>query len=358
MFEAMTYQQIMQRMLARVPEGLDKREGSVIWDALAPAALELEMAYITLEYALMQGYADTAERDYLIRKCAERAIVPKAATKALLRGEFAPEEIDVRGCRFSLGELNYVAEEPEGGGLWRVRCETAGAEGNRHLGNLIPIEYVPGLTSARLVDVLIPGEDEEETEALRQRYFDSFGVVGMGGNVRQYLDIITALPGVGGCRVTPVWQGGGTVKATVIDSEFGRASGELVASVQAAIDPLGDAKGSGLAPIGHVVTIEAAEEIPVDVRAEIEFASGYSWEMMREELAQAVEAYLLELRRGWGGRPSGEPTVVRRSQIETRLMQLEGVLDVRRTELGGAEENVSVGGNGIPVMGVLERAEG
>ena len=42
MFEVMTYEKIMERMLARVPNSLDKREGSVMLDALAPAAKEDE----------------------------------------------------------------------------------------------------------------------------------------------------------------------------------------------------------------------------------------------------------------------------------------------------------------------------
>ena len=36
-----TYEQILQRMLARVPGDIDKREGSIIYDALAPAAVEI-----------------------------------------------------------------------------------------------------------------------------------------------------------------------------------------------------------------------------------------------------------------------------------------------------------------------------
>ena len=42
MFEVMTYEKIMERMLARVTNSLDKREGSVMWDALAPAVKGLE----------------------------------------------------------------------------------------------------------------------------------------------------------------------------------------------------------------------------------------------------------------------------------------------------------------------------
>ena len=359
MFEGMTYQNIMRRMLSRVPEGIDKREGSVIWDALAPAALELEMGYITLEYALMQGFADTAERDYLIRKCAERAIRPLPATQALLRGVFLPQEIDVRGKRFSLGELNFVAEEPEGAdGQWRVRCETAGSEGNRHLGALIPIEYVAGLESARLTDVLIPGEDEEDTEALRQRYFDSFGILGMGGNVREYMDVIEPLPGVGGVRITRRKRGERRFRATIIDSEFGAASDALIQSVQAVVDPLGDEMGEGLAAIGHVVTVDTPEAVPISVTARMDFLPGYSWEMMREEMLAVIEGYLLELRRGWGSGQAGEPTVVRLSQLETRLLAVTGVLDVRDLTINGQRDNLVIAGDGIPVMGGLERAEG
>ena len=357
MFEAMTYQNIMRRMLSRVPDGIDKREGSVIWDALAPAALELEMGYITLEYALMQGFADTAEREYLIRKCAERAITPLPATPALLRGLFLPEDIDVRGKRFSLGELNFEAQEPEGEGLWRVRCETAGAEGHRHLGNLIPIEYVPGLEAAKLTEVLIPGEDEEDTEALRKRYFDSFGIRGMGGNVREYMDVIAPLPGVGGVRITRRKRGERRFRATIIDSEFGAASDALIQSVQAVVDPLGDEMGEGLAAIGHVVTVDTAPEVAVDVAAQVEFLSGYTGDLMRGELEAVIAAYLLELRKGWGDGAAGEPIAVRRSQIETRLLAVEGVLDVRNLRLNGAEDNLLVTDDGIPVMGVFELAE-
>ena len=37
-YEEMTYERIMSRCLARVPGTVDKREGSIIYDAIAPAA--------------------------------------------------------------------------------------------------------------------------------------------------------------------------------------------------------------------------------------------------------------------------------------------------------------------------------
>ena len=87
MYEDMTFETILQRMLDRIPNTLDKREGSIIYDALAPAAMELRLAYIEFDQILNESFADTASRDFLIRRCAERGIIPKSATNAVLQGE-------------------------------------------------------------------------------------------------------------------------------------------------------------------------------------------------------------------------------------------------------------------------------
>ena len=112
MFETMTYDSIMERMLDRVPDDLDKREGSVIWDALSPAALELELAYMGLEYILLEGFADTCDREYLILRARERGIEVEAATPAIIKGVFSPVDLDLTGERFNLGKLNYVVTNP------------------------------------------------------------------------------------------------------------------------------------------------------------------------------------------------------------------------------------------------------
>lgn len=41
MYEEQTFDAIMQRMLERIPDTLDKRESSPVYMALAPAAVEL-----------------------------------------------------------------------------------------------------------------------------------------------------------------------------------------------------------------------------------------------------------------------------------------------------------------------------
>ena len=46
MYEDVSYEGILNRMLNRVPDSLDKREGGVIYTALAPAAAEMKIMYI------------------------------------------------------------------------------------------------------------------------------------------------------------------------------------------------------------------------------------------------------------------------------------------------------------------------
>ena len=95
MYEDTTYEAIRDRMLARVADKFDKREGSVIWDTHSPTAIELQILYLELDTILKEGYGDTASREFLVLRCRERGISPYPAAHAILKGVFAPANIDV-----------------------------------------------------------------------------------------------------------------------------------------------------------------------------------------------------------------------------------------------------------------------
>ncbi len=42
MYEDMTYEILLKRMLGRVPDNMDKRESSLIWDTHSSTAVELQ----------------------------------------------------------------------------------------------------------------------------------------------------------------------------------------------------------------------------------------------------------------------------------------------------------------------------
>ena len=347
MYENVTYEDILKRMIARVPSDLDRREGSVVYDALAPAAVEIQIMYIELDTILKEMFADTASREYLIKRAAERGITPKPATYAALRGEF---NMDIPiGSRFNLETLNYRAVERLEFGVYRMECETIGSEGNSFFGTLVPIEYIKGLTRAELTELLIPGEDEEDTERLRKRYFDSLSSQAFGGNIADYREKVMAVAGVGGVKVFPAWDGGGTVKLVIVNSEYQPPSGQLIQSVKDAVDPEpNEGKGYGIAPIGHVVTVEGAQETEVSVNMSITYQAGYDYARCQEEILQTVEDYLAEQNRTWA---DAEQMIVRVSRLESRLLDVEGILDVTDTVINGTSGNCVLPANSLAVRG-------
>lgn len=354
MFEHQTYEDILQRLLGRVREkypDVDTREGSVAWISLAPAAAELQEAYIALDIVLNETFGDTASREYLIRRAFGRGLSPDEASYGVFKGAF---NIDVPiGSRFSLEnyDYNYTVTERVSQGVFHLRCETLGAEPNQFLGTLIPIEYINGLTSAQLTELLIPGEDEEETEQFRQKYFNSFNSQAFGGNRDDYVEKVSKISGVGGVKVYRAWNGGGTVKLVIIDSDYNKPSNTLVDYVQEMVDPIGSqGEGLGTAPIDHIVTIFATDEAIIDMETQITFENGWTWDDVKENVDAALDDYYYELRKSWA---QNKNLIVRISQIETRILNLPGVIDISNTKINGLSENLMLGENSIPVRGVV-----
>ncbi len=349
MYENMTYEYILQRMLSRVPSSIDRREGSVIFDALAPAAAELAQMYIEADTILNETFADTASRDYLIKRALERGITPNQATNAILKGIF---NINVPiGSRFSLGKLNYIVTEKIKEFEFKLKCESQGVEGNLYFGTLIPIDYIDGLESAMLTEVIIPGEDEEDTEELRSRYFSTLDLKAFGGNVTDYKEKVNDLQGVGGVKVYPTWNGGGTVKLVIISSEHKKPSEELVEYIQNEVDPVGNAgNGIGFAPIGHTVTVLGVEQQRIDITTKITYQTGWKWDDIKDYAGKAIETYLNDLCQLWS---ESECLIVRISQLETRLLNVAGVVDISGTTINGVEQNLVLDKDSIPIRGEI-----
>lgn len=404
MYEEQTHGVILQRMLNRVSDKLDKRPSSLIYDAQSAAAIELQNLYIELEYMITNSYGDTAAREYLVMLAKDRGLSPSSATKAILKGVFTPDNIDVAGKRFNIGDMNYVALEQVSPGIYKVQCETAGTEGNRYLTNMIPMEYIPGLKTAELTQVLVPGEDEEDTESFRKRYFASFNEQSFGGNQADYISKVNAVEGVGAVKVERAWNGdihpadmmpgaavrawfetiiesgtnqevknwlnliynaalnkkltvGGTVRVVIVDSDdYGAASDTLVKKVQEIIDPEQNAgEGYGLAPIGHVVNVMSAVPVKINIATRLTFEAGYSFESVKSNIDNAVETYLIELRKAWSDATS---ITVRVSQIEARILTVKGIADISFTQLNGKDENVTLDKYEIPVLGGVTNEAG
>ena len=402
MFENKDFDSIMEEMLASVSDKLDKREGSIIYDAIAPIAMELAQTYIDMDMIVNEVYADTASYYYLIKRAAENGVYPKEETNAVCKMVVSPSDTAIAiGDRFNLGDLNYEVTSvmDAATGEYQVTCETAGIVGNQQLGSLLTIETKNDLNdmeTAELTEVLIPGEDEEDVEDFRERYYEGFSNTSFCGNNPDYKERVSAIDGVGACKVIRMWEKGydpvkfipvaavtewigkqsaetvgaevfawlkavhdaakdklltvgGTVRVYIISSEFKAPSATLVQKVQNDVDP--DDKtgeGYGLAPIGHVVKVMGVKEVPVAVTVTAVYKNGYSFESLKSDMQLAIDGYFTELSADWSNEDN---LVVRKSQIESRLLLIDGILDITDVKLKGASENVTLDEDAIPVRG-------
>ena len=350
--DEMTFDYIMNRMLESVPDTVDKREGSIIYDALSPAAAELVKCYMELDVVMDETFVDTASLQYLMLRCKERGVAIQGETAAVIEGVFTPSSVELTaGLRFNCDEVNYTITEKISAGHYKLEAETLGTVGNKYTGLLLPIQTVNGLDTAQIAAVLIPAEDGDTTDTLREKYYASIDGEAFGGNVADYKEKVNAITGVGGVKVYPVWNGGGTVKLTIIASDFTAPSTELISKVQTAIDPeQNHGEGLGLAPIGHTVTVTGAKYADLTITANVTFAAGWNWENGKSQLVSAANAYLDELCKAWA---DSETTVVRISQIETHLLTADCVVDVDGTTVNGDTKNIELAADEIPRLSTI-----
>lgn len=343
--EIPTYEELLQRCLDRIPSTLDKRQASVIYNALAPCCAELAQLWIKLASTYDLVFVDTAVGEALDALVKQNGMTRKEATYALRKGEF--NMVVPVGSRFSDGTLNYiVTENIMGTNNSRLECETAGAVGNTYYGSLIPISYIDGLTTAELTDIIDSGEDIESDDALRERYLEWVTAPEFGGNISDYQVKVKALTGVGGCKVIPVWNGGGTVKLIITNSTYGVPDQSLIDYVQQEVDPTGDQTGLGIAPIGHVVTVVGAEEANLSVACKLVLETGKTIEDVQTNINNIVDNYFSYLASTWD---SQENLIIRISQLETRILGVDGVLDINSLTVNGTTNNIQLTSAQIPV---------
>ena len=363
MYEEQTEQVILKRMLANVPSDVDKREGSIIYDSSMPAAIEIMLMYVGLDYFLKNAFGDTADRPHLIEHALERGLTPKEATYAKVKGTFTPSTVDVPiGTVFSYDDLDYTVVGKLGAGEYFLNCNTLGKIGNQPAGNMIPNDYVKGLQTAMLTEVTVPGEEEEDTEVFRKRYLSSFDSQAYGGNIADYKEKVNAISGVGGVKVYPVWNGGGTVKVVFMTSEFKVPTADFVLEVQNKIDPVPfQGQGVGIASIGHTVTVEGVTNSAIAISMTItseSLAAGY-----QAQIQNVIDEYFLELNESWEDTKKDTMTVckndgitVRLAQIESRVLDLDGIEDVENLTLNGEAKNLVLDVNALAVRGDLNVA--
>jgi uncharacterized phage protein gp47/JayE len=376
-----TYDYILTEALSKVPDNVDKREGSIIRDALSPCCYEAAKHILYLADIIEQTYIETANGLWLDGRVIEGGITRDPATYAKKLGVFKTQ-LD-EPCQISIGQsfstvgdtiLNYTAVQVyvnEDGdvvpGSYIMQCNTVGSVGNSYIGRIVPNDYIEKLASAEITTLLYPGEEEESDDSLRERFLANLMKTAFGGNIAQYRQWAKEIPGIGGVQVYPVWAGGGTVKLSIIDTDYNSCSSEFCQTILEKFDPENSGGetglGLGIAPIGHKVTVSTPLPRTINVSGKITLLPRYKLETLLPQIKLALEEYLLSLRQAWENSDdeNNYSVIVYLGRINFAILNVKGVSSAYELQLNGTDTDIRLTETSslqeIPVLGTVSLDE-
>lgn len=356
-FNVYDYEYYLKEMLDRVPDTLDKREGSIIYNTLAPCAFLLAQHTYMLAYMFQLLFADTAEAEWLDRVCGDFGVMRKAATYAVRQVntfDSAGAAMDCTiGDRFAINDVTFALTSKIDAGQYQATCEQAGTTGNLYSGTILPVDNISGLGSAELVATpLTAARDDESDDDFRARFYVAVQKAAFGGNIADYEEKILAIDGVGAVEVFPAHVMGtaGQVGLVIGDTQGNTASAEKVAEAQTLMGTDGD----GIAPIGHTVTVKTSTNLAVDVSAAVQIKTGSSFSVIQPVVVQAITNYINAV--GFK-----DPTVFF-AKLQAAILDCHSdIVDIGTVTINGASANLALSKTfdsfQVPVVGTVTVAE-
>lgn len=346
MYEDQTKETILDRMLELIPSELDKRQGSIIYDMLSPASIELALAYINLGLVLDKGFANTAYGEFLDRRASELGVYRKESVKS--KGFVTVKGVEgtviAKGQRFSTDTaipIYFVSLEDVvigSGGTIKVaiEAEEAGASGNVAANTIIlTVGNITGVTNVTNELATDGGADEESDSSLYARYNERIATPSASGNAAEYRKWAKEVNGVADAKVYPLWNGSGTVKVIVLDSNYSAPTPQLKKEVEAYIE--------SQRPVGAEVTVAGAVEVPINITIKATLTSYGVSESVKASIQKGLTAYFSSL--------AFKDALVRYTQIQRVILDVSEIVDYSELLVNGGTSNIEITDGEVAVLG-------
>lgn len=341
-----TQEVILNRMLGDIDSTYNKTKGEFVYDILSSVAKEFESAYKENEYEIIKAHINTAtgkDLEELVKKYAN--IERKNATYASGEVEIKSDLNSVfrKGELVSIGSINYAADKDytaDSNGIIKANiiCTTLGAAGNTKENTII---YFPktlaGLKTVTNPKAFTNGYDEETDEELRQRFYERVGDPETSGNVAQYKAWAKSVVGVGDAKVLECWDGPGTIKIIIIDSNKEVASDELCETVKNYIESVRPACSGTL-------TVESAISTIININVTLKTdTTTYNIGDIKEDIEANLTQYLKNV--------SFDQCTVSYFAVADKIFNSKGVKNILSLEVNGAKEDITITENQIAELG-------
>lgn len=342
LFENVTPEDILERVLSRMDADLQTREGSYAYDQAAPISFEIWRVLMTLDELIEAFYVNENSGKYLDAHARLFALSRREGARAAAKMTYTGKDGTVipAGTVFYAGgalEFHTTAQTviQDGAAQGWLLAEQAGAMGNVPAGAIDQMaRTIPGLEKFES-EAAQGGADPESDADLFQRLDEKRKRPPTSGNEAHYKEWALSVDGVGAVRVTPLWRGPGTVLVLIAGFDRRPVDAAIVADCARYIQTQ--------RPVGADVTVASAVAVEVDVAARVVLTPTAS--------LPAVTAAFTALLDGYLAQAAFEEFTVYATRVGALLMAVDGVVDYEGLTLNGSEENLALEQNGVPVRG-------
>ena len=152
-----------------------------------------------------------------------------------------------------------------------------------------------------------------------------------------YYEWAMSIPGVGGAKVIPTWNGPGTVKVIVVNSEFKPASDKLVKAVKDYIETV--------RPTTAMVAVASAINKPINVSVTIE---GRDFNL--STFKDLMRGYLIELEK---------MVITRDEKVKLSIAKIgslildAGAVDYQNLRINNSDKSIVINVDDLPILGAV-----
>lgn len=351
MFSSQTYEVIKDRMLNDEnikKTGIAVNEGSLVNSILSAKAVDEAKLYITMGNVFNLVFIEETFNEFLDKRINEFGIYRKTGDRAvgdvLFTGEVGTVItngliIKANGLEYSVIKDLVLTDNPLDN-VSPVQANDVGVAYNVPDGTEFTIDTViDGLKSITSQGDIKGGIDPETDEEFRTRFYETQRNNATSGNVAHYEQWAKEVDGVYNAKVTPLWNGAGTVKVAIIGKENKPVSPEIIERCRLYLETV--------RPIGADVTVVTPTVTEVDITGTVELESGADIEFVKTEVARLVGEYLEE-----------ETKEVAYSKIFGIIASLDVVNDCKDIQINGNTENIVITDEQIPAVGEVNLVAG
>ena len=342
-------EEIQQRMMDALPEGIDDMPGGFPYDFTMPTAIEKsELIQLHLTRVMMLMYPQYAWGTWLDLHAEAAGITRRPAG-------YASGSVTVKGTEGTVipqgtifcteatdtsSSLEYATDQEavipgEGTVNIGVTAVNPGRESNTKANTVIfSLTNIKGFSSVTNHDDITGGTDAENDASLLERIEEENFREGASfvGNDSDYIRWSKEIVGIGDCIVVPAWNGPGTVKLILVDANGVPANERLIKEVYDHIVSPDDRSKRLLPTACADLTIEAATTKKISYKC-----TGLSYNDTTD-IPTIIEKFKELVAKEY--QEAKKEGILIYNQVRPLVTDIPGVNDFDEFLMNGAEENI------------------